>query len=229
MQENEQIHQINEIDEVQSRHIALWPCRLLVVAFFCSFLACLVALWFSGTLLSAPDHLLPASFLQFIAAHRLPILIVPALCLTTCYGALCFLTREVMVVRERFLDERQKMLRDQAYHSAFKAIKLACLLIPCAFLLPHLPWFNSPSHTSTPVATSHTTSYILIPAPDATPRSILIYILGQAQPHSPTITPVIAPTTIAEAILAGGLLLLCLLIIASALPMAMLAWKGKCA
>jgi hypothetical protein len=77
--------EISDIDEAQARHISLGFCRLLVVAFYASFLACVAALWFSGTLLSAPDGFLSTSFLQFVAAHRLLVLIVPAMILVVCY------------------------------------------------------------------------------------------------------------------------------------------------
>jgi len=41
------------------------------------------------------------------------------------------------------------------------------------------------------------------------------------------IEPVLIPATTAEIILVGVLFLLCLLFIVSALPMAVLAWKGR--
>ena len=232
-----------EIDEVQGRHASLWRCRLLVVAFSASVLTCLAALWFSGTLLSAPDGLLSVPFLSFIAAHRLLVLSAPAVILVVCYIGLRRLTGEIMIVPERYLDERQKMVRDQAHRSAFKLVKLACLLIPSGFLLPHLPWFNHP----TPATQAFTLHSVLNPIRVLTLQSMspnaaswVDTMHQNLQSHTiqvvPLVTvvwspdqviPPIMPATTMEIALAGGLLLLCLLLMASALPMAVLAWKGK--
>jgi len=109
----------------------------LLLRFLPGFLLCQTALWFSGTLLSAPDRLLPIVFLQVIAGHHLLVLLVPAACLAICYGALQSSTRKIMAVPEHFLGKRQKMPGDQAHRLAFKIMKFAGLLIPRGFLLPH--------------------------------------------------------------------------------------------
>ena len=228
--------EISDIDEAQARHISLGRCRLLVGAFYASFLACLAALWFSGTLLSAPDGFLSFSFLQFVATHRLLVLIIPAVILVVCYALLRHLTGEIMTTPERYLDERQKMLRDQAHRSAFKVVKLACVLIPGAFLLPHLPWFNQPAPV-VPVTMGNPYpmyTIMLHQVPNITSQGI-IWKAG-TQPGALLITTIdqpfqnilrFAPATTTEIALAGGLLLLCLLLVASALPMTVLAWKGE--
>jgi hypothetical protein len=221
--------EIEDLEEEEGQRLSRWPARLLVGALLASFLLCLTALWFSGTLLSAPDQLLPVAFLQMVAAHRLLVLLVPTACLVICYGFLRSFTREIMAVPERYLDERQKMLRDQAHRSAFKIIKFACLLIPFGLLLPHLPWFNQPAPGVAPVRFYAVPSYIdtihilnatLVKDYRGGPAS-LVWAMNQA------IGPVIVPATTAEIILASVLLLLCLLLIVSALPMAVLAWKGR--
>lgn len=240
--EAEKIATLVGIDEAQTRHVSLWKCRLLVLAFYTSFLTCLAALWFSGTLLSAPDGLLSPLFLQFMADHRLLVLSVPVAILIACYLGLRHLTSEIMTVPERYLDERQKMLRDQAHRSAFKLVKLACLLIPCGFLLPHLPWFNhsAPVVAQTSIAYSTSLKSAIIMDELQTihfynqsgvqlgsvsdPSRIISWHL---RPIAQTIYPTIAPASTTEIAVAGGLLLLCLLLVASALPMTTLAWKGK--
>lgn len=221
--------EIEDVEEEEGQRLSRWPARLLVGALLASFLLCLAALWFSGTLLSAPDQLLPVAFLQMVAAYRLLVMLVPAACLIICYGFLRSFTREIMAVPERYLDERQKMLRDQAHCSAFKIIKFACLLISCGFLLSHLPWFNQPAPGVAPVrfyavpsytGTVHILNATLIKDYRGSPAS-LVWMMDQA------IGPVIVPATTVEIILAGVLLLLCLLLSVSALPMAVLAWKGR--
>lgn len=227
--------ELEDLDEMLGRRAARWPGHVLVAALGVSLLACLTALWFSGTLLSAPDHLLPAAFLQIIATHRLLALLVPAGCLMVCYGLLRSRTREIMAVHERYLDERQRMLRDQAHRSAFKIIKFACLLVPVGFILPHLPWFNQPA----PVAP--VSPFVTVWSSDVqalafsrgaiyfqgTETHPLVQIVFQWQRNltGPSLT--IPPATTMEIIVAAGLLLLLLLLIVSALPMAVLAWKGR--
>src|SRR5579883_1329314 len=210
--------EIEDLEEEERQRLSRWPARLLVGALLASFLLCLTALWFSGTLLSAPDRLLPVAFLQMVAAHRLLVMLVPAACLVVCYGFLRSFTREIMAVPERYLDERQKMLRDQAHRSAFKIIKFACLLIPFGLLLPHFPWFNQPAPGVAPVRlytisssyidTTHILNATFVKNYRGGPVS-LVWAENQA------IGPAIVPATTAEIILAGALLLLCLLLIVS--------------
>lgn len=234
--------EIAEIDEIQGRRASLTLSRFLVLALIFCFLASLTALWFSGTLLSAPDRLLPSSFLQFLADHRVLLLIIPAACLLVCYGALRSLTGEIMAVPVRYLDERQRMLRDQAQRSAFKIVKFACLLIPLGFLVPHLPWFNA-APAVTPVAPVFMSVIYTAPGNvtwvvEPSARSITLHTAVQQlhfQLRQPALSwrdpfgvaPAIVPASTAEIALAGGLLLLCLFLLISALPMAVLAWKGK--
>jgi len=234
--------EIAEIDEIQGRRASLKLGRFLVLTLIFCFLASLAALWFSGTLLSAPDHALPTSFLQTLAAHRVLLLIVPVACLVVCYGALRSLTGEIIAVPVRYLDERQKMLRDQAQRSAFKIMKFACLLIPLGFLVPHLPWFNAPPAAAPVVPVFMSVIYTApgsitwVAEPSA--RSITLHTVAQQlhfqliQPtllwHDPFgVVPAIVPASTAEVALAGVLLLLCLFLLLSALPMAVLAWKGE--
>ena len=245
MQEHEYIQaneadEIAEIDEIQGRRVSLKLNRFLVLTLFFCFLVSLAALWFSGTLLSAPDQLLPAAFLRALATHRYLLLIVPAVCLLVCYGALRSLTSEIMGVPVRYLDERQKMLRDQAQRSAFKIMKFACLLIPLGFLVPHLPWFNAaPPAASTPLTVIFAPAGGLTWIDVASPaQPITLHVAAQKIQFQLVQSALLAhplygsaqaipSASLAEIALAGGLLLLCLFLLISALPMAALAWKGE--
>lgn len=188
MQEHEyiranEVDEIAEIDEIQGRRVSLKLSRFLVLTLIFCFLVSLTALWFSGTLLSAPDQLLPADFLQ----------------------------------------------------------ALACLLIPLGFLVPHLPWFNAASPTApvTPAVISVMYNFkgpLTWTAHGPSLKSALLTIQDQAhflfvRPYASVyfspVSPVITPASTAEIALAGGLLLLCLFLMISALPMAVLAWKGE--
>ena len=208
-----------------------------------SFLACLAALWFSSTLISAPDQVLPVTFLQMLAANRLLGLCVPAVCLVICYIALRSLTGEITAVPESRLDERQKILRDQAHRSAFKIVKFACVLIPGAFLLPHLPLFNA-SAPAPVLALNGGIEFTLVRGAVFNAQGDQISVLmnpgqGPMAGHWPWFRqivlsggyqapmPAISPANALEVGVAGGLLLVVLLLTFSALPMAVLAWKGK--
>ena len=106
--------------------------RLFVLGLYGSFLGCLVALWLTGTLFGHPDQVLPDWLMQGIESSRYIVLAVPLICLAACYGGLRYVTAEIMGCPERFLDERQKMVRDRAHRSAYKVMKLGALLVPLA-------------------------------------------------------------------------------------------------
>lgn len=221
------------LEEMRDQRATRRLGRGLAVGLGLSFLACLAALWLSSTLISAPDQILPLAFLQMLAANRVLVLCVPAVCLVVCYLALRSLTGEIMAVPERRLDERQKMLRDQAQRSAFKIIKFSSILIPIGFLLPHLPWFNP---AGTPVAGAPVFTQITIYGVDGNannffdPRGFGGFhrrgAFGLAVQALQS-TQKIQSASGLEIALAGGVLLLTLLLTFSALPMAILAWKGK--
>jgi hypothetical protein len=234
-----------DLAELRDQRATLLLGRVLVIGLGLSFLACLAALWFSSTLISAPDQVLPVAFLQMLAANRLLVLCVPAVCLVICYIALRSLTGEITAVPEHRLDERQKVLRDQAHRSAFKIIKFACVLIPGAFLLPHLPMFNSPAPMPVPnvgmeftlvrgaVFNAQGSPFIVVAEPGGDFGHLhrfgqVIFYGGYGFDQVPVQTaPAISPANALEIGVAGGLLLVALLLILSALPMAVLAWKGK--
>lgn len=277
MQEHQEV-QIDETDDLEERRTPLWRDRLFVCAFLLSVCACLVALWFSGILVSAPPNQgwltvpsnatplfqswagriiasapnqgWPASFLQFVTMHRWLVLLIPAVCLLGCYGVLRSLTGEITAVPERHLDERQQMLRNQAHRSSFKLIKLACILIPACFLLLHLPGLNTAPTTPGPYYTlmgayqfrpiiitylpldNKVTSsadwqaYQLVTSGTTSPINKLMRFASVIQPGDGANLPM-PPVTTADIVLAGGLLLLCLWLLISALPMCVLAWQGR--
>lgn len=232
MQEYQEIS-IDETDAFINRPTSLGRAHLLVLAFILSVGACFAAVWFSGILLSAPDQLLGSSFLQFVADYRLFVLLVPAICLVACYALLRSLTREIMGVPERYLDERQRALRDQAHRSAFKLTKLAGMLALVCLLVPHLPWFNATQTAYSSSAFMH--------AKDVSPMTLAAIqsVSSTGKPLTPIMLfrwsassipfkyePLRAIST-TDIILASVLLLLCVWLLASALPMCVLAWKGK--
>jgi len=221
----------DELEELRDQRATLRLGRGLVIGLGLSFLACLAAFWLSGTLLSAPDQIVPAAFLQMLAANRVIVLCVPVVFLVVCSAALRSLTAEIMAVPESRLDERQKMLRDQAHRSAFKLVKFSSVLVPIAFILPRLPWFNPPAPAG------NFPEGITVFMADGNPLGMqnggpqwhwyrdyhfAVHLVTTGTSASP-----IQPANGLEIALAGGLLLISLLLMFSALPKAVLAWKGK--
>lgn len=239
MQEYQEI-QIDETDALEGRRTPLWRDRLFVFVFLLSVCACLVALWLSGIILSLPDQGWFTPFLQFVTMHRWLVLLIPAVCLLGCYGVLRSLTGEVMAVPERYLDERQQVLRNQAHRSAFKLIKLACILIPVCFFLIRLPVLNAAPTTSwASVYKPNVSSVYILSVPDNGVASfknpyLLSLMDNKLQLHyTQVVHPMygmylsIPPVTTTDIVLAGGLLLLCVWLLISALPMCVLAWQGR--
>jgi hypothetical protein len=123
------VHPHPEPDEpVTYRNSMLWR-RFLVFALGFSFLACLLALWATGTVFGDPAQFLPFTLMLFIQNNRLVILIFPLLSLLACYLLLRHVTSDIMACPDRYLDERQKMVRDRAHHHAYKIVNFVCLLI----------------------------------------------------------------------------------------------------
>ncbi len=254
MQEHQEIL-IDETDALEDQRALPWRNRLFVCFFLLSVCACLVALCLSGILVSVPDQLWQlwlAPFLQFVSIHRWLVLVIPAACLLVCYARLRSLTGEIMTVPERYLDERQQMLRNQAHRSAFKILKLACILIPVGVLLLHLSGLNTAS--TAPVQAYRLNAYLpnanltTVPTLDKRTSAVdtwtvynvtssshigpilvwnrwsVVYTLLQPTHQANLPTP---PVTTADIVLAGGLLLLCFWLLLSALPMCVLAWQGR--
>jgi len=119
--------------------------RLLVLALYFSFFTCLLALWLTSPLASNVGKFLPYWLIQAVIDNRLTILAIPLVCLFTCYISLRHITGDIIGGPERYLDERQKMILDQAHRYAYRIIKLACLCrwafscIACPGPVTHLP------------------------------------------------------------------------------------------
>lgn len=226
----EDLDLLDEVEGIRDHRATLRLGRGLVLGLGLSFVACLAALWLTGTLISAPMQVVPLTFLQMLAANRIPVLLVPVVCLGVCYIGLRSLTAEIVAVPEYRLDERQKALRDQAHRSAFKLIQFACFLIPCGFLLFHLPWFSpaapAPAVPPTWVASLYSSDgnpIVLSPHGGYIAQHVHIQYVRLDSASVMRLTP----ASTLEIVVAAGVLLVGLLLMVSALPMAVLAWKGR--
>ncbi len=78
--------------------------------------------------------------INFIVTQPLIVLLVPLLILLCCYFLLRLMTYEIIAWPERFLDERQQIVRDRAHRNAYKIVKVACLLVPLYLCLHAVLW-----------------------------------------------------------------------------------------
>jgi len=137
------------------------PHRLLVISLYLSFLACVAALWLSGNFFGDPGHILPNNLAIFITNRHVAVLLFPLLGLLGCYCLLRSITHDIMASPERYLDERQKMVRDKAHRNAYKIVKAACFLVPFYLCLHALFWAGqtpAPGPTVTTVVRTTTVS-----------------------------------------------------------------------
>lgn len=249
---------MDEPEEVLHDKSSLFWRRCLVLALYLSFAACLLALWLTGSIIGDPGQFLPAWLMHAIENNRLSILILPLISLIACYFTLRHITSDIMGYPDRFLDERQKMVRDQAHRSAYRLIKLACLLIPLAFFLHSMlgAGHNTPVPAQYPAGTVNNKFLrVMYAVPSnlpiqivSSPHSNLFYVFNQqanpahviyfqSEPLAFTIiqqpvavspvSPAAWPNDPSSTGLFYGVLLLCLFLMVTVLPMSILAWKER--
>lgn len=219
---------------MQQSTSSLWLRRLLVIALYASFLICLLTIWLSGTLFGDPAQVLQPWLLQMIDVYRTFMLIASALLLLVFYSLLRHTTGEIMVMPERYLDERQKVIRDQAHRSAFTFVKFACCLIPALLFIQHFLLKQS-AITVYPmlqvVAPRISGNSVIVSSINPLPSSgfVLTQGAGNVLRHVTVWAPqpAILQASPLEIALAAIVLLLCLLLLISALPMSVLAWKKR--
>ncbi len=247
-----------EPEEVLHDKSSLFWRRFLVLALYLSFTACLLALWLTGSIIGDPGQLLPAWLMHTIESNRLSILILPLISLVACYFTLRHITGDIMGNPDRYLDERQKMVRDQAHRSAYRLVKLACLLIPLAFFLHSM---LGAGHA--PVPAQHPAGMVIdrdikvfyqvtsdapIQIVSSTHSNLYhvfnqqanavgpIYWLIRPEPLTftiqqpavvPPVSPTVWPNDPTSIGLFYGVLLLCLFLMVTVLPMSIVAWKER--
>src|SRR5258708_2198988 len=117
-----------ETEEVLYRQSTFLIRYLTIAAFYLSFAASLTTLLLNWIIPIYTPLWLPDWLIQVIENHRIFTLLLPLLCLFACYWVLRSMTSAILACPERYLDERQKMLRDQVHRSAYKVLKGACLI-----------------------------------------------------------------------------------------------------
>ncbi|GHO89312.1 hypothetical protein KSZ_73180 [Dictyobacter formicarum] len=121
-----------------------------------------------------------------------------------------------MLGPERYLDERQKMVRDWAQRSAYRVIKWALLLAGVGlFLHGVLPGSSSPYGTIDPYAN------VYIPVFASSPSTLSMTYARQV------LMPVSMnwPTDPLHVLLYYGTLLACVVLLVTILPITIVVWK----
>jgi hypothetical protein len=137
---------------VQSKP-SFWQRRMLVIALLFSFFSCLAAFSLVVNLFHLFDQMTPFRFwlFLFIRNNYIALIVAPLIGLVLSAGALYYVTRDIMSGPVRYLDERQKMVRDQAHSSAYTIMKFVLMVGVVGFVL-----FNTfmPTQTSQAQPTS---------------------------------------------------------------------------
>ena len=211
-------------DSPQAQH------RRLVMSLYLSYLAFVVGLWLTGSVLEYPNALLPSAFVQYIENLRVVILVTPLLILFACYFKLRYSTSAIMASPEKYLDERQKMVRDQAHRYAYKIIKALCLLVPICLFLQSLLRSGSVSvvREGSPFSSPNLNIARVFWLYDA-PRGWILhtYILGTMHADRVPTAPVAWPNDLTSLALYYGVFLLGVFLVVSTLPMSIIAWKER--
>lgn len=234
--------------EMEEDHAQQTPSewrRFLVLMLYLSFFACLVAFLLVGTAFGGLNQILPTWLMSSIQNNRLAVLILPLASLLTCSIALRRTTNAILAGPDRYLDERQKTLRDRIHRRTYSIIKPVCLLIPALFLLQAVLWPVAVPKQS-PIVHVTATKVVDLREIFHLPEMIvstkgfdIVYIASFPQRANIEVIPVkqaasvlpdlhtIFPWPADPVSLAffGGALLLCLFLMVTTLPLSILAWK----
>jgi len=214
--------------------------RLLVIALYLSYLACIAGLWFAGDVLGSPRNILG----QHIGNGRFVLLVVPLAVLCVCYLRLRRIMGEIMQLSGKTLDERQRMVRDQAHRTAYKIIAVLCLGILLYFGIHSMLVAAVPPHPVTasihPAAVSHTVNFIVVS------RTSDLHVYYAVPPKQPAVIQWIAIDSSMASNMPGqtiapasqsidlfglgvyyGLFFLTVVLIVTTLPKAIIAWKER--
>lgn len=214
--------------------------RLLVIALCLSYLACIAGLWFIGDVLGSPRDILG----QQIGNERFVLLVIPLAVLCVCYLRLRRIMGEIMELSGRKLDERQRLVRDQAHRTAYKIIAVLCLGILVYFGIHSMLVAAVPPHPVTasihPVAVSHTVNFIVVSrtsdlhvyyaAPLKQPAVIQWIAIDSSMASNvpgQMMAPAAQPIDLFGLGVYYGLFFLTVVLIVTTLPKAIIAWKER--
>jgi hypothetical protein len=186
--------------------------RMLVIGLFFSYVASLATMWY---IWNAPRQAFDLFWFSF-GQSRFTLIVLPILILCIFYFRLRQITGDIMGWGVKNLDERQRMVRDQAHRFAYKIIAFLCLFAPLYLIIQNL--LTSPINTNIPgimkLTRLQTTNsiQILVWRPESSAQLQSIFIARNA---------------ILNQGIYYSLFLLVLALIVWTLPRAIIAWKER--
>ena len=210
--------------------------RLLVIGLCLSYIGCLATLWY---IWNVPRQAFEVFWLSF-GQTRFTLIILPLLVLGACYFSLRRITGDIMGWGVKKLDERQRMVQDQAHRFAYKIIALLCLFTPIYLIIQNMltaapiiaeSHGNAMIQSQIPIAIHMIISQPYLHAVRPLPigiKPIAIHMIIP-QPYSPTEiqTIFIARNALLNQGIYYGLFLLVVALIVWTLPRAIIAWKER--
>ena len=223
--------------------------RILVLGMCLSYLGCLATLWY---IWNAPHQWFDTLWLRF-GVNRFTLIIIPLIVFCGCYFKLCCLAGDMLKLRGKQLDERQRMVRDSAHRTAYKIVTFLCLFISIYLavqgLIAKTPATPTASVSQTfmihPAFKIEYVDFVIVPPytiHSSTIHSAIQWIatsgsglhpatiwIQQAQTNFASAHPSLpnpAHTSLESGIY-YSLVLLTLLLIVSTLPKAIIAWKER--
>jgi len=222
--------------------------RLLVIALCLSYAACIAGLWFIGDVLGSPRDILG----QQIGNGRFVLLIVPLAVSCVCYLRLRHIMGEIMELSGKKLDERQRLVRDQAHRTAYKIIAVLCLGILVYFGIHSMLVAAVPPHpVVAPIhpVVPHAVNYIVVsptsdlhvstvmppkpgiiippPQPGVVIQWVAVDYSMASNVSGQMIAPITQPIDLFGLGVYYGLFFITIVLIVTTLPKAIIAWKER--
>ena len=194
--------------------------RLLVIGLFLSYVTCLATMWY---IWNAPRQAFDTFWLSF-AQSRFTLIILPILILCGFYLSLYHITGNIIGWGLKNLDERQRMVRDQAHRSAYKIIALLCLLMPLYLILQNMLTSSLSSSISYDVRLNLVPKMTLMKLQKS--NGVVLWTLQPASPPQEQ-SIFIARNAVLNQGIYYCLFLLILALIVWTLPRAIIAWKER--
>lgn len=208
--------------------------RLLVIGLCASFFLCLLVVGITTNFLSDVQMHLPVMLQIYMRRNVVVVLSVPAVVLILFCIALYYITRDIISGPARYLDERQQLLRDKAYHSSYRIIILVCVVVGTGLIL-HATLFPPVSTTVVgfrsvifnSMQSAHASLQVSYTALGHTQKETILYIPFVRTPQTTIETGVGSANSLSTAIWSYTTLLISLLLLISTLPRSVIAWKKQ--
>jgi hypothetical protein len=195
--------------------------RILVIALYLSYLACIAGLWFVGDVLGSQNDILG----QQIGNGRFVLLAVPLAVLCVCYLRLRRIMGEIMELSGKKLDERQRLVRDQAHRTAYKIIAILCLGVLVYFGIHSM--LVPPQPVTTMIHTvSDTAQSFIVVSPNNVDLHAAVYWRATTVPTVLSVQSV-QPIDLFGLGIYYGLFFLTIVLIVTTLPKAIIAWRVR--